>query len=232
MKLAKLVGRREFRCGLRLGVAAAIEHENYLRSVRFATLIDVGANKGQFSLAARAYWPDCEILAFEPLSEAAGKYQCVFQNDRKVRLIRAALGAQKGQSEIHLSRKRDSSSLLTIGELQSRIFPGTDEVGTELINVVTLDSVFFSVSSARPVLLKIDVQGFELEVLKGATDALKSVDAIYAEVSYVSLYKRQPLASEVIAWLSARNFILAGIYNTIFDKGGVAVQSDMHFRRT
>ncbi|MFX8747328.1 FkbM family methyltransferase, partial [Acinetobacter baumannii] len=66
---------------------------------------------------------------------------------------------------------------------------------------------------ATPALLKIDVQGGELDVLKGAESLLSSFAAIYVECSYVSLYEGQALASDVIAFLAERGFLIAGVFN-------------------
>jgi FkbM family methyltransferase len=231
LKLSRLAWHPGYRRGLQHGTAAAIEHENFLKAVPFATLIDAGANKGQFSLAGRAANPTARILAFEPLARAADQYAALFASDVNVHLVRAALGATPGTAEIHLSRRRDSSSLLAISSKQVEIFPGTDEVGTEVIEVATLDGSFDPNQYSEPVLLKIDVQGFELELLKGAERVLPAIHNIYVEVSYTALYDGQPLAADVINWLAQRNFEIAGVYHTSFDKTGRAVQSDIHFRR-
>jgi hypothetical protein len=75
------------------------------------------------------------------------------------------------------------------------------------------------------------VQGYELEVLQGSQDLLEKFSHLYIECSYVELYQGQALAHQVIAWLSDRNFILKGVYNTYYDKSGQAIQSDLLFAR-
>ena len=69
---------------------------------------------------------------------------------------------------MHVSAREDSSSLLPVGEGQVSAFPGTDEVGTTNVEVRTLDSVMANRDLEKPALLKVDVQGFELPVLRGA----------------------------------------------------------------
>jgi hypothetical protein len=81
-------------------------------------------------------------------------------------------------------------------------------------------------------LLKIDTQGYELEVLKGADDLLDRFDAIYCEVSFIELYKGQALANDVISYLYKRQFRCAGVYNQINTTGHGALQADMLFFRT
>jgi hypothetical protein len=80
-------------------------------------------------------------------------------------------------------------------------------------------------------LLKVDTQGFELEVLRGAEGLLDRFSAIYCELSFKELYVGQPLASEVIAYLFQRNWSLAGIYNVISEGNLGPLQADMLFLR-
>ena len=230
-KILQLSTHPRYRRGLWQGVAAAVEHRAFLRSSKFATLIDVGANKGQFSLVAHTEQPGIRIIAFEPLSQEAAKFESMFADTPNVTLIRAAAGGAFGQAQIHVSRRADSSSLLPIGKLQSQIFPGTDEIATESVAVVRLADALAGTELAKPVLLKMDVQGFELEVLKGAESILGTLHAIYVEVSFLRLYDGQPLAHEVISWLSDHKFILSGVYHIAVDRDCRAVQADMYFRR-
>jgi hypothetical protein len=82
----------------------------------------------------------------------------------------------------------------------------------------------------RPVLLKIDVQGTEIEVLRGATGMLGEVDSVLVECSFVELYRGQALAGEVIAFLDERGFSLASVCSPALDRGRV-VQADLLFER-
>ena len=143
-------------------VAPAIEHRALLRSIDCDLLLDVGANRGQFSLIARVAHPHLPIHAFEPQPGEAAVYRHLFATDPRVTLHELALGDQPGEADLHISRRKDSSSLLPIGELQAKLFPSTEEVGTHRVRVVTLDSLTGHWPIATKVLLKLDVQGFEL----------------------------------------------------------------------
>lgn len=230
-KLIRILRMAEGRRGVLCGVGAAIEHEAFLRSCAFATVLDAGANKGQFSLATLCVRPDAEIIAFEPLSAPAKLFEKLFAGRANVSLYRLALGAGNAKMPIHISQRDDSSSLLPISGVQTSTFPGTDEVATAEIDVAPLDEVL-DVSALRgPVLLKIDVQGFELELLRGAIKSLPAINDIYCELSFLPLYAGQPLAPQVIEWLFARGFVLAGVYHVAKARDGRAVQADFHFRR-
>lgn len=230
-KLITLVRNRRYRRGLRHGIAATVEHSHFLASTDYSTVLDVGANCGQFSLAALAARPAARIIAFEPLRQPADRYERLFRGQANVELIRTALGDTAGTATAHVSRRMDSSSLLPIGELQSAIFPGTEQIGIEQVPVTRLDDVLPVRHLQRPTLLKIDVQGFELSVLRGAEASLREIDCLYIELSFLPLYDGQPMAHEVIAWLAKRAMVLSGVHHVSRDTHGRAVQCDASFTR-
>ncbi|AWN17517.1 Methyltransferase FkbM [Salinisphaera sp. LB1] len=193
--------------------------------------MDVGANRGQFALAARRCFPNARIVSFEPLSGPAAVYQAVFDEDRRARLVIAALGPEPGEAEIHRSARDDSSSLLPITAAQDALFPGTAEAGTETIRVARLAEHLSAEAIGTPALLKLDVQGFELQALAGCEDLLERFTWVYVECSFIELYVGQAFADEVIAWLRERGFQLCGVYHMAYDGDGRAVQADFLFRR-
>jgi FkbM family methyltransferase len=220
------------RCWRALGqrVAPAIEHRELLRSLNCDLLLDVGANRGQFSLIARMEHPRCRIHAFEPQPGEASVYRRIFDGDALATLHELALGDQPGEADLHISRRRDSSSLLPIGELQAKLFPSTEEVGIHRVKVVTLDSQSPQWSAARRILLKLDVQGFELGVLRGAIETLRHCAYVYAECSQIPLYTGQALYPEVAAFLAGHGFQPVRQLNEQHDQGRL-IQADHLFAR-
>ncbi len=188
------------------GVAPSIEHRTILQGLDCDLLLDAGANRGQFSLMARLLHPGLAIHAYEPLPGEAAVYRQILGTHPGVALHELALGEQAGTAELHVSRSADSSSLLPIGELQSRLFPHTDEVGKHRVQVATLDSLPAHWSGAKRALLKLDVQGFELHTLRGARQALAHCSHVYAECSEVPLYDGQALFPEVSRFLESEGF--------------------------
>ncbi len=209
-------------------VLAGVEHRHALSS-NLATVIDVGANRGQFCLAVRQWAPRAIVFAFEPLSEPADLFRKVFRDDFRVTMHQVAIGQEAGEATIHVSVEDDSSSLLPISNLQQRLFPGTGEVRTETIKVGKLSNFISAKDIVAPGMLKLDVQGYEIEALKGCEDLLDYFSYVYAECSFVELYTGQALADEIIAWMRERDFILSGIYNLCYDKNGRALQGDYLF---
>ena len=216
---------------LRHGVAPSLEHLRVLSLMAPETVVDIGANRGQFALAVRHVFPHARIDSFEPLPGPAAIFRRVFAADAWVRLHEMAIGPATGGAEIHLSARDDSSSLLPIGREQERIFPGTAEVAVARIEMRRLEDVLPRADIAAPALLKLDVQGYELQALRGCETLLDAFAWVYCECSFVELYEGQALADEVIAWLRARGFALLGAYNMAFDHAGRAVQADFLFGR-
>ena len=232
VKLARVMRVRRWRRALRAGVAAGVEHAHILSTmVGCRTVVDIGANRGQFALAAREVFPDADIISFEPLSIAAKKYREVFAEDAGARLHEAAIGPTAGSATLCVSGRDDSSSFLPISERQSTLFPGTAQVGVVNAEMGPLTQYVARTDIRGPALLKLDVQGFELQALHGCEALLPEFSWVYAECSFVELYVGQALASQLIAWLRDHGFILGGIYNAVYDAQGRAVQADFLFTR-
>ena len=214
---------------LRYRIAASIEHQRALAGLDCQTVVDIGANRGQFSLMARYLFPRATIVAFEPLPGPADTFRRVFAQDMNVTLHEVAISSESGQHVMHVSAREDSSSLLPIGSAQSRIFPGTQESGVTVVTTKRLRDAIPSPDWSKPALLKLDVQGFELEALRGCEELLGQFAWIYCECSFLPLYEGQALADEVIAWLRMYHFRLTGVYNMTYDRSGTAVQADCLF---
>ena len=143
---------------------AAVEHNNiFNRDIK--TLLDIGANRGQFSLAAISQKPDLKIFAFEPLSTPLKIFEEIFKNHTNVKIFDYALGDFNKEVDMHVSSKDDSSSILKIAPLQTEHFPGTEETGLTKIKVAPLNHLISNKEIISPALLKLDVQGFELRLL-------------------------------------------------------------------
>lgn len=230
-KLGALLSQPEWRRGLRSAVAATVEHDALPLRHDLRMVIDAGANRGQFTLYALARFPSADIIAFEPLPKAREHMVRLFQGEARVEVVPFALGETEGEVDIHLSGRDDSSSILPIGGRQVSLFPGTEEVGTVRASLRTLDDVLADRDIAHPALLKIDVQGFELPVLRGADHTLRSLDQILIEASFVELYEGQALFPEVSRHLEERGFhLVSGRISTV-DSSGRWLQGDFLFER-
>ncbi|OAI31530.1 hypothetical protein A1351_21515 [Methylosinus sp. R-45379] len=203
-----------------------VEHLEPLRSLAPSTIIDVGANKGQFSVAARHLFPNATIHAFEPLESERRGYRSVVAEPYK--LHHQALGAVKGKAPFFVASRADSSSLLVPGKNQEVAY-GVSRAKTIEVEVERLAEILDPQDLVEPVLLKLDVQGAELEVLEGAETILPAVDAVYCEMSFIELYQRQPTANKVISILDRYDFVLRGVFNISRTKPFGQTQADFLF---
>jgi FkbM family methyltransferase len=195
------------------------------------TIVDVGANRGQFTLYALARFPSAHIVAFEPLPAAQENMRRLLDGEDRVEIVPFAVGESEGEVVMHLSAREDSSSLLPVGEGQVSAFPGTGEVGTTRVEVRTLDSVLADRALPRPALLKVDVQGFELPVLLGAEKSLGLFDQVLIEASFVELYEGQALFPEVSQCLERHGFRLVAGNISSYDSSGRWLQGDFVYEQ-
>ncbi len=227
-KLARLVQEPGYWPAVRQGVVPSVEHTKVPFRSDIATVLDVGASRGQFALHATRRFPAARVICFEPIPDSRSALTGVLGGRVEVRPV--AVGAQPGRADLHVSAQDDSSSLLPIGERQVQEFPGTHEASTINVEVVALSDVI-NEGLEGPVLLKIDVQGLELDVLRGAEARLDAIDEVFVECSFVELYEGQALADEVIAFLLTHGLRLAGVYGVSYAADGAALQADLLFRR-
>lgn len=208
-------------------VCLSTEHINVLKNLKFSHVIDVGANNGQFSLAISYLYPSKKILAFEPIKSCYLKYKNIFSNFSNVTIRNYALGKKNELRQIYITDHNDASSFFEPKLLSKIFFENTKQ--NELCRIKTGKNVIqkkYLINS----LLKIDVQGFELDVLKGFADNLKHVKFIYVELSHVELYKNQPLFNEVLDYLNLKGFILSNVYNK-YSSSDELIQADYLFTK-
>jgi FkbM family methyltransferase len=207
--------------------AATMEHVPMLRQLQPTTVIDVGANKGQFALAALLAGAS-QVLSFEPLGSEATRYRQNLGQRPNVKLFEYALGEEEGQATFHVADRPDSSSLLPLGEGQREAYNVVEDHAVT-VQVRRLDAVLDRAALTGTVLLKIDVQGAEGMVIGGATGVLDAIDYVYAEASFIELYEGQIMAGELIAMLDKAGFSLRGIYNPSHSARFGATQADFLF---
>jgi FkbM family methyltransferase len=170
-------------------------------------VLEVGSNRGRFVQQLRSAGYRGRIVSFEPLSKAFAQLETASASDPAWECIRLALGSKAGTATINVSRNSLSSSLLDMNRRHENAAPGSGFVGTESCAISTLDSLRDQVLQADDrVYLKLDVQGFELEVLKGAVATLEQVVAVDVELSLVPLYDGSPGVDDVLRYLDQRRF--------------------------
>lgn len=196
-------------------------------------ILDVGANVGQYGNKVREIGFKGEIRSFEPLSTAYKQLEKVSSKDKNWKIYNFALGDKEESTEINVSKNLYSSSLLEITSTHTDGAPNSAFEYKETIKVKTLNTVFTEIVDVNDVVfLKLDVQGFEENVLKGANEVLSKIKGVQIEMSLVELYKGEMLYLEVIALLESHGFQLYSLENGFYDKSsGRLLQVDGLFFR-
>lgn len=214
---------------LRTRVAASTEHDRVLAALQLNTIVDIGANRGQFALCVRRLYPQAQIFSFEPLSKPARTWTRNFAADPRARLFNKAIAAQTGSATMHVSRWDVSSSLLPFAQAQHDNFPLTEEASREEVQTTTLEACIDAEAIREPALLKLDVQGYELTALQGCGALLDKFKYVYVEASFIELYVGQALATEVVSFLFDRGFKLLCVANLSRGASQRPIQADFLF---
>ena len=196
------------------------------------TVLDVGAHMGEFAQRIRTMLPNAELVCFEPLEEPFAKLIERFKGQPNFRAIRSALGEKAGQHETHHNEWAPSSSLLPLAELHKQSFPFAVKEKTEMIEVRRLSDVVRELNLRDPLLLKLDVQGFEDKVIAGGEDVVARAKIIIIEVSFQSLYEGGPLFDDIYRLLKEHGFTYNGNFEQLLSpKDGRILQADAIFCR-
>lgn len=204
-----------------------------MQGIRPNTVVDAGANKGQFTIAARQLLRPERIYAFEPLPEIGAELARHCAAYSEIEVHHMALGASPGQGILHVNRHSQSSSLLPLRERHLAAFPDARELSEVVVNVGRLDEALAAESLVAPVLLKIDTQGYEADVLEGATGVLDRLDYVVLETSFTPLYEGERTFREILALMESLLFEFARPVGTLRNpRTGEYLQVDALFCRT
>jgi FkbM family methyltransferase len=183
-------------------------------------VLDVGANTGQFAQQIRndiGY--SKKIVSFEPLSSAFELLKANAERDPEWDIFNFALGDAEAKQEINIAGNSYSSSLLNMLPSHLKAAPESKYVGSEVIEIKTLDSIFDDVCQRdKNIYLKIDTQGFESKVIKGAERSLAYINTVQLEMSLVPLYQGELMFNEMYSLMSEKGYSLVSIESGFSDQ--------------
>lgn len=226
LKFIKLFLNNTTRRGLYFNIGASVELEELIKNLKLNTVIDIGSNKGQFILLVDKFYENIKVLSFEPIGELLEKQKIFFANRGNINFFETGVGSTNSQITLNITRRKDSSSILEI-ENTKNLGRQFDIIERRKIKMTTLDNAISEYDLTNPILLKLDVQGYELEVLKGAENLLPKIKYIITEVAENQLYKNQVIENNVINYLNERNFQIIKSANIFKIKNTNYVQKDI-----
>jgi len=192
------------------------------------TILDVGANIGQFGIDMRRHGFIGEIVSFEPVSEIYLILTRTAKNKQPWRTFQVGLGSSECEKEIFISHNDGlSSSLLAMENVHLNNFPSSVTTSSEVIKVTTIDKQLDILGiDPEKIMLKLDVQGYEGEVLKGASKSLSKIPFCFLEVSLVSLYEGEILFLPILNMLKESGHTVVDVFRGVTSKNGQLLQLD------
>lgn len=194
-------------------------YDMHLKSIldkhRVNLVLDVGANQGQFVVTLRKVYKG-KVISFEPIHAVFNKLQNAAVSDPEWDVYNLALGSQNTTQTLNISQSSVFSSFLKTNDYcHERFGANADSAGAEMVSVRRLDklleNIIPEIDGAR-IFLKMDTQGYDLEVFKGLGSLSKHVVALQTEVSVMPIYKDMCPWTESISFFEKAGFRVVGLF--------------------
>lgn len=205
-----------------------------LRHLNIATVIDIGANVGQFAKKAELIYPHATFFCFEPVPPSFEKLNAWASKEAKVKVntFNVALGDQEGTIDMCFHDEfSPSSSILDTTQTAESLYPVMKSQKRISVTLTTLDRALGLADLKHDVLVKMDVQGFEDRVIRGAGNVLKQTKAVIVEISLDTLYESQATFKDIFNLLDAQGFRYAGNLDQKYASDGHVIFLDAVFLR-
>ena len=200
--------------------------QNVLKLHEIDCVLDVGANAGQYGRSLRELGFEGHIVSFEPVKTVFERLKAEAQGDARWHCYDLALGDRDETRTMNVYSSTVFSSFLEATDYSKRIWKSLEDVRSEDVAVVRLDSIFEDLkrrTGCRSFYLKMDTQGFDKNVFAGAQGSLGDVRALQSELSFIPVYKGNPSAYEVLASYHAHGYQISGMYPINRDNSSLAV---------
>lgn len=208
--------------------------KSLLHLVKPAVVLDVGANIGQYAKRIRASGYRNTIISFEAVPSVHARLVETAGGDPDwIVAPCGALGSESRNVEINISANTVSSSLLPMKEVHRRAAPQSTYVGKQTVSMRRLDEAIAGlITSEGDLFLKIDTQGYEKEVLRGASSLMARIAVLQLELSLTPLYENAPTFSEMVSFTEGLGYELFSLVPGFQDgRTGRLFQVDGFFLR-
>src|SRR5262245_37199465 len=198
------------------GVDPILDLKSLLQDCRNPLILDVGANDGEVMSGFLVHFPDARVIAFEPFQTCYDELATTFAHRSNVAIEQMALGSSPGTGRLNVFSASRMNSLLEMDDDSRNIMKDSFTKTTDAsVAVDTLDSYCLAHGINHIDALKIDTQGYDLEVLKGAEGLLSQhrITAILLEINFIPMYAGQPRFVDIHGFLTSRDYQLVDLYN-------------------
>lgn len=204
----------------------------WIHRLKLRTVLDIGANTGQFAITIKSVLPEAHVYAFEPLPECFAQLQLRLKDMREFTAFNLALGADTGTIAFERNNFTPSSSILKMSAAHKAAFPETRGSQPVNVKIECLDNVAEQLSIADGLLVKIDVQGYEDRVLRGGEQTIKRARLVIVETSFEPLYEGQPLFDDIYRLMVDWGFTYSGSLDQLCSpRDGRILQADSIFQK-
>lgn len=170
------------------------------RGVEATVILDVGAHSGAWSRMALGVFPQARCFLVEPLAELGGALEVFQRENPGTKVFAAAAGAQMGSLKMEVLPNALDSSFVVRGK------EPTEGQGVRSVPVITIDSLLATGQMPMPQIVKLDVQGYELEALRGGETLFGTTEVFIMETSLFPLWPDSPLLPDVLAFMAERGY--------------------------
>lgn len=203
---------------------------SWFKLLEIDTVLDIGANTGQFTKTVLALLPKANIYSFEPLPDCFDKLNEFASRYSNIKVFNTGLGDRSGVMRFERNDASPSSSFLMMTDIHKEAFPYTEKSRTVDVNISKLDDMCENIDLGMSLFVKIDVQGYEDKVLQGGEKTVKKAKLVIVETSFVPLYESQPLFDDIYKTFSEWGFVCIGMIDQLSDpRTGQILQGDAIF---
>jgi FkbM family methyltransferase len=191
-------------------------------------VIDVGANHGQFGSLLRSIGYQGEILSFEPSKKSFEILSKVSSEDERWKIYPLGLGDKRTSEKINIFESSDFNSLLQPSDIGKATFKSKlKKLHSESIDIETLNRVLTPHAlKGRRIFLKMDTQGYDLNVFKGASKYYSHIACLLTEISFQPVYQKMPDYHEMMAFYEKKGFSVSGLYPVSRQKDSSVIEMD------
>jgi FkbM family methyltransferase len=209
-----------------------IDRAIFLKRHRISLVIDAGANEGQYASAMRSIGYHGRIVSFEPSSTTCETLARKAARDSRWEARCLALGEEDGEAVFNLASASVCNSFLSMGNDFPAQVPGVERTSGEMVLVRKLDTVARDIVKDDDRLwVKLDVEGYELPSLRGASETLTRASVLEVELATAALYEGEPLFFDVARLIYQRGFCLEAVADAYQSPDGRTLRFDALFDR-